>query len=103
MAPAGSPKSHLPRTMYVWVSFCVAGALLAAKLNVVWHGPWCTPRWTPYFILFWRVRDTVGHLLLPLLFGGIVWLGASPWARRRWEVWLAVLLLFMALYHVVST
>lgn len=97
------PDRNFARTIYVWASFCAAGALLAAKVNVISHDPWCTPRWTPYFILFWRVRDTVGHLLLPLLLGGLVGLAVSRWARRRWEVWLAVFVLFMALYHAVST
>jgi hypothetical protein len=77
------------RTIYVWISFCAAGALLAAKLNVVWHDPWCTPRLTPYNLLFELVCRRVVPLLLPLFLGGVVGLAASTWARRRWEVWLA--------------
>jgi hypothetical protein len=103
MPPVEPPKSHLLRTIYVWVSFCVAGAVLAAKLNVAWHDPWCMPRWTPYFILFWRVRDTVSNVLLPLLLAGTVGVAVSPWTRRRWEVWLALCLLLLGFYHAVST
>lgn len=103
MAPHEPPNAHLLRTVYVWTSFGAAGALLAAKLNVVWHDPWCTPRWTPYFIFFWRVRDSIGNLLLPLALGGIAGLVASRSARGRWEIWLALCLLFLAVYHAVST
>jgi hypothetical protein len=96
-------ESHLLRTVYVYAAFAAGGSLLAAKVNVVLHDPWCTPRWTPCFILFWGVRDTIGQLLFPLAVGGIVGLGVSPWARGRWEVWLAAGVSIIALYHAVST
>lgn len=99
-APALDP--HLTRTVYVWVSFCAAGALLAAKLNVLWHDPWCTPRLTPYNLLFELVCRRVVPLLLPLVIAGIAWLKASFWARHRWEIWLAVCLLIVAIYNVVG-
>lgn len=85
------------------ISLCCAGAVLAAKVNIVRNNPWCDPRWTPDFIIFWGVRDTVGNLLIPLILCGIVGVAGSPWARRRWEVWLAICLLVVATYHAFGT
>jgi hypothetical protein len=98
----GISDARLARTAYVWTSICIAGALLAAKLNVVWHDPWCRPRLTPYNLLFELVCRRVVPILLLLAVGGISWLITSSWARHRWEIWLAVCLLVVAIYHVIG-
>jgi hypothetical protein len=86
----------LLRFAFLGASATAAGSLLAAWANVGWHDPYRTPRWTTYFILFWRVRDAMGPLLVLLTLCGFLSLIASPVARRRWEMWVATLLPLVA-------
>lgn len=96
-------EGRILRSAFVASAVTAAVVLLAAKANVVWHDRWCTPRWTPYNILFWGIRDSIGQLLLPLALCGIAGLVVSSAARQRWEVWGAVLLTVVALYHMINT
>jgi hypothetical protein len=103
MPPVEPQDARLVRIIYVWLSLGAAGALLAAKLNVVWHDPWCTPRLRPYFLLYWGVARVLFPFLLLLTPVGVVSLVISRDMQRRWEMWLAVFLLLLAIYHVLNT
>lgn len=103
MPPAEPQDARLVRIIYVWLSLGVAGALLAAKLNVVWHDPWCTPRLRPYFLLYWGVVRVLFPFTVVLTPIGVVSLLISRDMQRRGDMWLAVFLLLLAIYHVLNT
>lgn len=54
-----------------------------AYWNVSWHDPWRTPRWSPYFIFWWNVRDTFAPVAGVSVFAGIGLLLFSCDNRRQ--------------------
>lgn len=101
MSEQDSDELRILRIAYVTGLITASLLLLLAKGYVYWQDPWLTPRFTPYILLFWRVRDTLGPFLVPAVFIGVVRLLVSRSCRRRWSVWLAIFLAITAQYEAL--